>query len=612
MRTKLTTRLLAVLLGAAVLSPPHSLIPEAQATIASASSRVDYTGNASTATYSYTFRIKSSAHLKVTVRDTDGDETTLALTTHYTVTGVNGSSGGTITLVNGAFDWINGSGYLKTGYILTIRRVRPLTQTTNIRNQGSFYPETHENQFDADVEIAQQQQDELNRCVKLPETYLPSVFDPSLPTDVVGSESLALVTNSDGTGLAMGPSVSTINDAITYAANASSSATAAAGSATAASTSATNAATSETNAAASAAAAAASVAPTTTRGDLIVHNGTNNTRLPIGSANTVLKSDGTDPSYGQVVNADVSSSAAIARSKVATGTVNHVVINDGATGALSSEAQLSISRGGTGQATASAGFNALSPNTTKGDLTVRDSTTNTRLAVGSFGQVLVADSAQSTGVKWANPATGLKSYITSNADIEANATTGFTLSHASLDATTKFPSGAPTFGSGTSGTLSIAASSSSPLGGTYSLLYADSAATTAGDMVCSSALTIDSEGQAKALGWKFYYSASSGASNANFSGTTSNSYGVAFYDITNTKWVQPAGVFNIVQSSGTGISTGTVQLDSTVTSARMCVYNANATSGAATLKLDDWFLGPQVTVAGAATSDWQSYTPTGS
>lgn len=48
-----------------------------------------------------------------------------------------------------------------------------------------------------------------------------------------------------------------------------------------------------------------------------------------------------------LVDADVSASAAISRSKIANGTTGHVVINNGS-GALSSEAQLATSRGGTG------------------------------------------------------------------------------------------------------------------------------------------------------------------------------------------------------------------------------------------------------------------------
>lgn len=48
-----------------------------------------------------------------------------------------------------------------------------------------------------------------------------------------------------------------------------------------------------------------------------------------------------------IENADIKAAAAIARSKIASGTINHVLINDGA-GAISSEAQLSNTRGGTG------------------------------------------------------------------------------------------------------------------------------------------------------------------------------------------------------------------------------------------------------------------------
>ena len=60
---------------------------------------------------------------------------------------------------------------------------------------------------------------------------------------------------------------------------------------------------------------------------------------------------------------------------------------------------LGISKGGTGQVTASAAFNALSPNTTKGDIIVYD-TANNRLPVGTDGQLLLADSTQALGVKW--------------------------------------------------------------------------------------------------------------------------------------------------------------------------------------------------------------------
>lgn len=204
---------------------------------------------------------------------------------------------------------------------------------------------------------------------------------------------------------------------------------------------------------------------------------------------------------------------------------------------------------------------------------------------------------------------GRKNYV-SYSTFARNLTTGWSLGTATL--TSAFPSGAPTFGSGASGNLSISTSSSSPLDiqDLYSLLYVSSAATTAGNFLASDALPLDSEAQGNVLGFRFAYNASVNPTNMNLSGTSSNSYGVAFYDVTNSAWIQPAGVYNLVQSSGTGFCSGTIQIPITCASIRMVVFNANATAGAATLKMDDFYLGPQVIVAGAAITDPVAYTPT--
>ena len=66
---------------------------------------------------------------------------------------------------------------------------------------------------------------------------------------------------------------------------------------------------------------------------------------------------------GVIVNADINASAAITRSKIASGTADYVVINSG-TGALSQEAQLANSRGGTGlDSSALTGFPTISSGT---------------------------------------------------------------------------------------------------------------------------------------------------------------------------------------------------------------------------------------------------------
>ena len=58
------------------------------------------------------------------------------------------------------------------------------------------------------------------------------------------------------------------------------------------------------------------VSPMTTDGDMIYQSSGEPTRLAIGAANTILKSDGVSPAWGQIINTDVSSTAAIAYSKL--------------------------------------------------------------------------------------------------------------------------------------------------------------------------------------------------------------------------------------------------------------------------------------------------------
>jgi len=129
--------------------------------ITTETNRNDYVGNNATATYSYTFKILDASDLRVTVRDDLGVETTLALNTDYTVTGVRNKTGGNITLT---------AGNLTSGHALTLRRVRPITQESDIRNQGDFHAQTHEDAFDHLTMVDQQQQDEINRSIKLAET----------------------------------------------------------------------------------------------------------------------------------------------------------------------------------------------------------------------------------------------------------------------------------------------------------------------------------------------------------------------------------------------------------------------------------------------------------
>jgi hypothetical protein len=120
-----------------------------------------YTGTGSIDTYSYTFKIFSAADLLVTKRDADGVETTLSYPSGFSVTDVGAPAGGTITLTAGS---------LASGHTIRIRRVRPITQETSIRNQGAYFPKTHEDTFDHIVMVEQQLQDQIDRTMRASET----------------------------------------------------------------------------------------------------------------------------------------------------------------------------------------------------------------------------------------------------------------------------------------------------------------------------------------------------------------------------------------------------------------------------------------------------------
>lgn len=83
--------------------------------------------------------------------------------------------------------------------------------------------------------------------------------------------------------------------------------------------------------------------------------------------------------------------------------------------------QVPIATGGTGQSSKTEGFDALAPTTTKGDVIVSNGSDNIRVAVGSDAQVLTADSAQASGVRWSTPSIAPdQSYEISNLTLTAS------------------------------------------------------------------------------------------------------------------------------------------------------------------------------------------------
>ena len=218
------------------------------------------------------------------------------------------------------------------------------------------------------------------------------------------------------------------------------------------------------------------------------------------------------------------------------------------------------------------------------------------------------------GTSWSNVGSGAgsggggsKNYLSTittsngtnngNGDFELGTTTGWSLGHSTV--ASGVISGVPTFGSGASANLSISTvTGGTQLAGTYSLDYVDSVATVAGDFLASDAFYIDNESKSSILNISFDYEVFS-AVGGDFSGTSTSSFGVAIYDVTNSAWIQPlSNPWGLVQNSGIGGVSLQFQTTLNSTQYRLVVYNANATSGAVTIYFDSFSISPQVQVVG--------------
>lgn len=122
-------------------------------TIASTTRTINYTSTGVSGSFSFSYFIFLNTHLSVTVQAPSAGATyTLALSTDgttndYTVTGMGNSTGGSISLVARGQTWMSSS-VLTAGWSITIARVVPLTQITNVRGEGPYNPEIHENEYD--------------------------------------------------------------------------------------------------------------------------------------------------------------------------------------------------------------------------------------------------------------------------------------------------------------------------------------------------------------------------------------------------------------------------------------------------------------------------------
>jgi hypothetical protein len=252
----------------------------------------------------------------------------------------------------------------------------------------------------------------------------------------------------------------------------------------------------------------------------------------------------------------------------------------GVTGALP------IANGGTGQTGQTAAFDALAPTTTKGDVVVHNGTDNIRVAVGTNGQVLTADSTATSGVAWADGGGGAgeKNYIENQSALSA--ITGWTASTANVTvARTTTAAELPreyTTGSGIK-ILGTAAA----VEATTDYVYYDF---TLDDVDLSKKLKI--QWAQKLVGT---YSAGTLAV-----GITTQADRTTFLHTPVTTAIPAAdGVFTTSFDAGT---TATLSL---------VIRATGAIATGDGIVISDVVVGPGTQPQGAVVSEWQSYTPTG-
>lgn len=135
-------------------------------TVSTELSHEEYTGNGVTTDFDFRFRIFEAKHLVVSVAEPDGTERILTNGTDYTLRGVGSYRGGKVILKMP----------LAQGWRIGIARDLPAVQETDLRNQGKFFAEVHEDAFDYLTMLIQKSLGFLSLCLRKP-SFISDHYD---------------------------------------------------------------------------------------------------------------------------------------------------------------------------------------------------------------------------------------------------------------------------------------------------------------------------------------------------------------------------------------------------------------------------------------------------
>jgi hypothetical protein len=158
-------------------------------TISSTTVRNSYSGDNSTTTFSYTFKIFADSDIQVIIRSTDGTETIKTITTHYTVTGAGASGGGSVIFTSGNIP--------TSTQTVVLRRNIPQTQAIDYIANDPFPAESHEEGLDRATMAIQQLQEEVTRSLKLSKTNTMTSTEFTVGASARANKILAFDTNGE-------------------------------------------------------------------------------------------------------------------------------------------------------------------------------------------------------------------------------------------------------------------------------------------------------------------------------------------------------------------------------------------------------------------------------
>lgn len=157
-------------------------------TISNQINRVQYTGNGTTTVFAFNATLFAAADLKVIVKvDSTEVETTQTLITDYTVALAGDFSTATITMVTAP----------AIGETLTFIREQDYLQSTDLINNDGVPADTVERMSDEGALMSQRLQEQVDRCLRLPESS--AITEPELP-DLVGKAGQIVRVGSDELG----------------------------------------------------------------------------------------------------------------------------------------------------------------------------------------------------------------------------------------------------------------------------------------------------------------------------------------------------------------------------------------------------------------------------